>query len=119
MVLSWRVPDAALPAPFPSFRPQRLYVSNMAVAGSMRRRGVARALLASAEATAAAWGQAELWLHVDAANAGASALYAACGFTPAAEGQDPWWVPAVGRRVLLRKQLPARPGRLRPAGGAQ
>jgi ribosomal protein S18 acetylase RimI-like enzyme len=108
MVLSWRVPDAALPPPFPSSRPQRLYISNMAVAPAARRRGIALALLASAEAAAAAWGQPELWLHVDAGNVPARALYAAAGFSEAPEGQDGWWVPQSARRVLLRKPVPPR-----------
>jgi ribosomal protein S18 acetylase RimI-like enzyme len=102
------VPDAALPAPFPSSKPQRLYLSNMSVAPSARRRGVARALLAAAEATAAAWGQEALWLHVDAPNEGARALYDATGFKPAPEGQDPWFLPREKRRVLLTKPVPQR-----------
>ena len=106
MVLSWRVPDAALPAPFPSFRPQKLYISNMGVAPAARRRGVARALLRAAEELAAAWEQDEVVLHVDAPNSGARALYEACGYTLAAEGQDPWFVPAAQRRLLLHKALP-------------
>ena len=107
-VLSWRVPEAALPAPFPSTKPQRLYLSNMSVAPSARRRGVARALLSAAEATAAAWEQETLWLHVDVPNEGARALYDATGFTPAAEGQDPWFLPREKRRVLLCKPVPPR-----------
>jgi ribosomal protein S18 acetylase RimI-like enzyme len=117
MVLSWRVPDAALPPPFPSFRPQRLYISNMGVSPSARRRGVARAPLATAEATAAAWGQPEIWLHVDAANTGARLLYEACGFTMAPDGQDPFFVPPAQRRLLLRKAVPRR-WRLAPGGAA-
>ena len=42
-------PDALLPPPFPTRRPQRFYAFNIAVAQAWRGRGVARALLTEAE----------------------------------------------------------------------
>jgi uncharacterized membrane protein YgcG len=76
-------PEAALPPPFPSGAPLRLYISNMAVAPAARRRGVARRLLAGAVRTAGLWAEPSVWLHVGSANAGARQLYAAAGFGPA------------------------------------
>jgi hypothetical protein len=77
-------PEAALPPPFPSGAPQRVYISNMAVARAARRRGVARRLLAAAVRTAGLWAEPSVWLHVGTTNAGARELYAAAGFQPAA-----------------------------------
>jgi ribosomal protein S18 acetylase RimI-like enzyme len=113
-VLAWCVPDAALPPPFPSSRPQRLYISNMAVAPSYRRTGIATALLSATERLAAAWGESEVYLHVDEVNATARQLYAAAGFT--LRDEDPFWVLPPKRKLLLAKPI-ARPRRSSLAQG--
>ena len=102
-VLAWCVPDAALPPPFPSSKPQRLYISNMAVSPLHRRRGVATALLRAGERLARAWGESEVWLHVDEVNDGGRALYESQGFDVREE--DPWWIPAAKRKLLLAKRV--------------
>ncbi|HEU4326079.1 MAG TPA: N-acetyltransferase [Roseiflexaceae bacterium] len=56
------------------------YITDVAVLSSYRRRGVARALLASAEDDARARRKRYLGLYVSAANRGAQTLYASAGF---------------------------------------
>lgn len=63
----------------------------------------------AARRAATLWGQDSLWLHVDADNEAARALYAAAGFALASE--DGGWF-GLPRRQLLRREL--RP--LRRAG---
>lgn len=46
---SFLAPEAVLPPPWPTSKPVRLYVSNLAVAPEQRRRGVAAALLSACE----------------------------------------------------------------------
>jgi len=103
-VLSWSVPEAALPPPFPSSQSWQLYLTNMAVEPRCRRAGVASSLLSAAERLARRWGESEVMLHVDEANASARALYEKGGFE--AFREDAWWVPPQKRRLLLRKGLP-------------
>ena len=106
LTFSMAKPLAPLPPPFPSDAPTRAYVSNVAVSPRHRRRGVARALLGAAERRAARLGQAEIWLHVDAENAGANALYDALGYEDM--GLEPAPVAAINlreRRRTLRKRL--------------
>lgn len=102
-LLSVRQPEAALPPPFPSGRPHRLHLDALAVSPEHRRRGLARALLARCERIGSAWGWRSLWLEVDAANAGACALYEAAGYAPSLVRGWPW-----RRRVLISKVLPRR-----------
>ena len=61
-------PEAALPPPFPTAKPRRAYISNMAVLQQHRRRGVATALLRQCERMARLWRRDSLWLHVDLRN---------------------------------------------------
>ena len=61
-------PEAALPPPFPTAKPRRAYISNMAVLQQYRRRGVATALLRQCERMARLWRRDSLWLHVDLRN---------------------------------------------------
>lgn len=61
------------------------YVDALAVAPSARRTGVARALLADAEASARAAGARVLALDTTLENAPARALYESAGFEPGAE----------------------------------
>ena len=49
VTLTSATPEALLPAPFPTSRPQRMYLSSLAVADSHRRQGIASALLQSCE----------------------------------------------------------------------
>jgi GNAT superfamily N-acetyltransferase len=113
-VLAWCVPDATLPAPWPSSKPQRLYLSNMAVAPSWRRRGLATALLAAAERLARAWGENSIWLHVDEVNSSGRKLYEASGFT--LQDEDPFWVLPPKRKLLLAKDI-GRGSAVQPSGG--
>ena len=46
---SFLAPEAVLPPPWPTAKPIRMYVSNVAVAPDQRRRGVAAALLDACE----------------------------------------------------------------------
>ncbi|KAI8466093.1 MAG: hypothetical protein J3K34DRAFT_70518 [Monoraphidium minutum] len=64
---------------------RRAYLSNVCVAPAARRRGVAAALMAAAEAHAAAAGVAHLYVHVVASNDAAAALYGRMGFVVEAE----------------------------------
>jgi ribosomal protein S18 acetylase RimI-like enzyme len=61
-------PEAALPPPFPTSKPRRVYVSNIAVLPSHRRRGVATALLRQSERQARLWRRDSLWLHCELQN---------------------------------------------------
>ena len=102
-LVCWFAAEALLPPPFPTLRPHRLYLSNMNVRAAHRRRGVGRALLGQAEALARRWRVAELWLHVDAPNAAARALYEQAGFS---EPEPDRWALGLGpRRLLLRKAV--------------
>ena len=56
------------------------YVGELVTATGLERRGIARALMAAAEAWAAARGLANLTLETGAANHGARAFYAALGY---------------------------------------
>eukprot|EP00884_Botryococcus_braunii_P014538 jgi/Botrbrau1/23085/Bobra.0243s0024.2 len=65
-------PEAWLPPPFPTQKPMRCYLSNMAVDPCFRKRGIARALLRRFETLVRRWGQDSLWLHVDRNNEAAN-----------------------------------------------
>lgn len=72
----YRAGARAAPAP----REESLYVDALAVEPSLRRRGVALALLAHAEAWARREGLRALSLDTSLGNEGARALYASAGF---------------------------------------
>jgi len=95
------VPDAPLPPPFPSARPYRAYLANVAVAPEARRAGVATAVIARAERISKLWGFEEMWLHVNIDNPGARKLYEGLGYERV--GEDPWWY--LDRRYLMRKTI--------------
>jgi ribosomal protein S18 acetylase RimI-like enzyme len=82
------------------------YISSMCVRTSQRRRGVAQALMAAAEAQARLWRQPHLALHVYKDNVPAVELYRRCGMRVIAE--DPGWKALLGGRVrlLMYKELP-------------
>lgn len=56
------------------------YISNVAVRESFRRKGLAKRLIAKAEAKARAWGCRAIALHCDLSNPGATKLYTSQGF---------------------------------------
>ena len=60
-------------------KPRQLFIDEVGVAGSHRRRGIGAALLALLLARARALGCAEAWVGTEAANTAARALYAAAG----------------------------------------
>jgi ribosomal protein S18 acetylase RimI-like enzyme len=85
------------------------YISNVAVAPAARRRGVARAVMAEAEALARAWGCRSAALHCNPKNAAAWALYRALGYRPTV--QEPPWAPLLNQRpgdrcFLMVKRFP-------------
>ncbi|GFR47395.1 hypothetical protein Agub_g9112 [Astrephomene gubernaculifera] len=102
--LSLMQPEALLPPPFPSNKPFRLYVSNMSVLPSQRRRGLARRLLQQCERVARMWGHSSLWLHVKRQNDTAARLYRSMGYTPVHEGGLSL-LPGPLSQVLMRKDL--------------
>ncbi|KAG2497103.1 hypothetical protein HYH03_004694 [Edaphochlamys debaryana] len=97
--------EALLPPPFPSNKPFRLYVSNMAVVPDFRRRGLARQLLRACERQARLWGHSSLWLHVNKTNLAAIALYSSMGFRPVEEG-GLRLLPGPLGQLLMAKDLP-------------
>ena len=97
------VPDSALPPPFPSSKPYRSYLANVAVAPEARRSGVATAIIETSERLTRLWGFDEMWLHVNIDNPGARALYEGLGYAIVSE--DPWFY--LDRRYLMRKKLVA------------
>lgn len=56
------------------------YISNVAVQERFRRKGIAKRLIAKAEAKAKSWGCRAVALHCDLKNPGATKLYASRGF---------------------------------------
>ena len=95
------VPDAPLPPPFPTSRPYRSYLANMAVCPEARRRGVATSVIRYAERVSRLWGFDEMWLHVNIDNPNARALYESLGY--GIDGEDPIWY--LDRRYLMKRKL--------------
>lgn len=90
--------------------PSGAYVVNVVVAPAHRGRGLATQLVGAAkEYAAAALLAGRVYAHVDAVNDVASQLYARCGFQPVSEEGGLAAGSAVGRRVLLRCDLPPPP----------
>lgn len=56
------------------------YISNVAVRERFRRKGIAKKLIAKAEAKARSWGCRAIALHCDISNPGATKLYTGQGF---------------------------------------
>jgi hypothetical protein len=84
----------------------RAYLSNVCVARAVRRRSVARALMAAAEAAAAVAGVRHLYVHVVADNVSAAGLYTGCGFeVEAEEGEAQARALRRPRRKILHKRL--------------
>lgn len=79
-------------------------IANLAVVPSVRRRGVARALLEEIIGEARAAGIARLFLEVRESNVAAQALYASRGFTPIARRARYYRKP-VEDAIVLRLEL--------------
>ncbi|XP_019198452.1 PREDICTED: uncharacterized protein LOC109192326 [Ipomoea nil] len=76
------------------------YISNVAVRESFRRKGIAKKLIAKAEAKARSWGCRAIALHCDISNPGATKLYTGQGFKiiKVAEGAN-WPQPRISPDV--------------------
>lgn len=97
---AWRMVAALRPTP----PPRAFYVDALATSSEFRRRGVARALLASAEAEARERGCTHLALETEVDNAAARSLYGLAGFEET--GTLPAVEPGVGEGyVCLVKPL--------------
>ena len=83
------------------------FISDVAVLGPYRRRGVARALLARAEEEARIRRKRYLGLYVSAANRGAYELYRRCGFTARRVRRSllAGWVLRQRSWIFMRKDL--------------
>ena len=81
------------------------YVSSMAVAEQLRRKGVATAMLSAAEQQARLWQQSVLALHVYVENEAALKLYKSFGLESV--GTDPSWKAVFGGKIrtLMVKQI--------------
>jgi hypothetical protein len=91
------------------------YISNMAVAASHRRQGVASQLLAACEPIAQDWNCSSLYLHVLENNLAACRLYEKMGYVGSGDcsTSTPFNLPAFflgqPRKILLRKKLSSPP----------
>ena len=74
------------------------YIQTLEVAPEARGRGVGRELLSRIEGSARDAGAGKIWLHVEAANAGAIRLYEAHGYR--CEGRQENYYP-LGRAALI------------------
>ncbi|KAL4420978.1 hypothetical protein ABPG77_001297 [Micractinium sp. CCAP 211/92] len=93
---------------FPTLQPpdDAVYLSNMAVDAKLRRRGLARKMLAAAEALVASAGQREIYLHVRLADAPAQQLYTSSGFEVLTRDNALLAkVRGITPRALMRKRL--------------
>ncbi|WP_218082337.1 GNAT family N-acetyltransferase [Anthocerotibacter panamensis] len=83
-----------------------IYISNLAVAQSWRRQGVARLLLHKAEHVAQSWQQNQIYLHVMADNPGALKLYTTAGYrVERVERTWPFLSAQPVNKLLMRKGL--------------
>ncbi|KAI0530559.1 hypothetical protein KFK09_000103 [Dendrobium nobile] len=67
------------------------YISNVAVRNADRRKGIAKLLIAKAEARALSWGCRSIALHCDVNNAAATRLYKSQGFKVIAVPDNSRW----------------------------
>ncbi|GAX77548.1 hypothetical protein CEUSTIGMA_g4992.t1 [Chlamydomonas eustigma] len=102
VMISLQQPLALLPPPFPTYSPLCMHVDALAVSPKLRRRGVARALLSSAERLACAWGRRSIWLRVSARNEGAIQLYLGLGYSIHSFKGLPW---QRNRDIIMSKSL--------------
>jgi ribosomal protein S18 acetylase RimI-like enzyme len=82
------------------------YISNLAVAKSLRRQGLGKQLLVACEPIVHRWGFSELYLHVKGENRAARGLYSSMGYR-LQDSETPPWVKLLGpsQQLLLRKEL--------------
>lgn len=85
-------------------------IAKLAVAPALRRRGIARALLAAALSHAQSSRAATCSLHVDVTNAPALALYASMGFTPHGEVLRDFYRAGRHGQQMIRPLVLGRPG---------
>ncbi len=90
-------------------KPSYLYISNLAIAESYRRQGVATALLVECERFAKRWGFTSIYLHVLEDNQAARRLYQGVGYRTESILAD-WLSRLFGRsrRLLMQKNVSAR-----------
>lgn len=88
-------------------RPRYLYLSNLAVHSSYRRRGVAQQLLLNCERVAISWGFQDLYLHVLENNYQARQLYCKLGYK-LQQVESGWgtWLMGRPKQLFLHKHLP-------------
>ncbi|MEB3290476.1 MAG: GNAT family N-acetyltransferase [Leptolyngbya sp.] len=101
--------------PWQSSGGRYVYISNLAVSQTWRRRGFAAQLLAACETLALTWQFDHLYLHVMEDNPGAQRLYRRLGFevSQAEEGLAVW-LGLQPRRLLLKKRVAAPPPSVHP-----
>lgn len=99
-------------------RKRYLYVSNLAVRPTHRRRGVARQLLLSCERVALSWGFQDLYLHVLENNHQARQLYFKLGYR-LYQVDSSWgaWLLGRPRQLFLHKHLDREMGKSGPPLG--
>jgi ribosomal protein S18 acetylase RimI-like enzyme len=84
-------------------QPQKYgYIANLCVHKSARRRGIASALLQVAMKVIQNWGLCEVYVHVNATNKPAQALYTKKGFQVLEEESSEG---SLEKTVLLRRQI--------------
>ena len=89
--------------------PRQLYLSNLAVDVSCRRRGIAQQLLKACEQVAFEWGFEELYLHVMEDNTEARRLYQKTGYRLyQSEYSLSAWLWGKPKRLLMLKKIPPR-----------
>ncbi len=119
---TWIAEDAAAMAGFAIVHwsgdpPRRsAYIQTIEVAGSSRRQGIARKLLQFVEQSALDAGASLIWLHVDAANAPAIALYAAAGYVQQGSAED-YYGPGRPAGIYARPLQPQQPESHAPQPG--
>jgi len=96
-------PDPYLQARILRRAKRMAYVSNLSVRPERRRKGVARELMAAAEAQAKRWGCTAVALHVDVGDAPVVALYREMGYRLVYV--EPNWVRYASLRPKVRLQL--------------
>lgn len=96
------------PEPWLSQRSRYLYISNLAVRPTERRRGVAQQLLLNCEQSAISWGFPDLYLHVLENNHQARQLYFKLGYR-LHQVDSGWnvWLMGRPRQLFLHKHLSA------------
>jgi [ribosomal protein S18]-alanine N-acetyltransferase len=93
------------------------YIQTIEVADAFRRQGIARRLLQLVEQSARDAGASLIWLHVDAANAPAIALYSAAGYLHHGSAEN-YYGPGRPAGIYARPLQPHQPESHAPHSGA-